>query len=100
MSPDDQDLIDRAVRGSGLNRTDFVLKAARTAAKVLLVEPAWQTVSAEQMEQFHSLPDTPPAPNELLRRNKEAPSPWQLTTTAPAATVARQAATAGSRSGP
>ncbi len=77
VSPGDQELIDRAVRASGLNRTDFVLQAARAAAQAVLVEQAWHTVSAEQLEQFHRLLDAPPAPNERLRHTMEAPRPWQ-----------------------
>lgn len=77
MNPGDQELIDRAVHASGLSRTDFVLQAARAAAQELLVEQAWQTVSAEQLEQFHRLLDAPPAPNERLRRTMAAPRPWQ-----------------------
>jgi uncharacterized protein (DUF1778 family) len=63
VSPGDQELIGRAVRASGLNRTDFVLQAARAAARELLVEQAWHTVSAEQLEQFHRLLDAPPIPS-------------------------------------
>ena len=77
VTPDDQQLIDRAVSASGLTRTDFVLQAARAAAQELLVEQTWQTVSSEQLEQFHRLLDAPPDPNERLRRTMAAPRPWQ-----------------------
>jgi uncharacterized protein (DUF1778 family) len=77
VNPGDQELIDRAVHASGLSRTDFVLKAARAAAQELLVEQAWQTVSAEQLEHFHRLLDAPPTPNERLQRTMAAPRPWQ-----------------------
>ena len=46
VSPDDQALIDRAVRASGLTRTDFVLQAARTAALTIpAVTPDATTLS-------------------------------------------------------
>ncbi|MCT0199311.1 DUF1778 domain-containing protein [Synechococcus sp. CS-1325] len=77
VTPDDQELIDRAVSASGLTRTDFVLQAVRAAAQELLVEQVWQTVSAEQLEQFHQLLDAPPEPSQRLRRTMAAPRPWQ-----------------------
>jgi len=77
VSPDDQALIDRAVRASGLTRTDFVLQAARTAARELLVQQSWQTVSSEQFDQFLRLLDAPPSPSDRLQRTMTAPRPWQ-----------------------
>ena len=44
----------------------------------LLVEHAWQSVSAEQLEEFHRLFDAAPAPNERLRRTMAAPRPWEV----------------------
>ena len=77
VSPDDQALIDRAVRASGLSRTDFVLQAARTAARELLVQQGWQTVSSEQFDQLLRLLDAPPSPSDRLQRTMTAPRPWQ-----------------------
>jgi uncharacterized protein (DUF1778 family) len=77
VAPDDQELIDRAVRASGLTRTDFVLQAARTAAQQLLMEQAWCSVSPEQFEAFQQALDAPPSPNERLQRTLAAPRPWQ-----------------------
>ena len=77
VSPDDQALIDRAVRASGLTRTDFVLQAARTAARELLVQQSWQTVSSEQFDQLLRLLDAPPSPSDRLQRTLTAPRPWQ-----------------------
>ena len=77
VSPDDQALIDRAVRASGLTRTDFVLQAARTAARELLVQQSWQTVSSEQFDQLLRLLDAPPSPSDRLQRTMTAPRPWQ-----------------------
>ena len=71
VTADDQALIDRAVRTSGLTRTDFVLQAARTAARELLVQQSWQAVSAETFNQF-------------LR---QLDAPWALTAETPASTT-------------
>jgi uncharacterized protein (DUF1778 family) len=75
VSPDDQTLIDRAVRASGITRTDNVLQAARTAARKLLVQQSWQTVSSEQFDPLLRPLDAPPSPSERLQRTKpQAPS--------------------------
>lgn len=77
VTPDDQALIDRAVHASGLTRTDFVLQAARTAARELLVQQSWQAVSPEQFDQFLCQLDAPPSPSDRLQRTMTAPRPWQ-----------------------
>jgi len=77
VTPDDQALIDRAVRSSGLTRTDFVLQAARNAARELLVQQAWQAVSPEHFDQFLRQLDAPPSPTDRLQRTMTAPRPWQ-----------------------
>jgi uncharacterized protein (DUF1778 family) len=77
VTPEDQALIDRAVSASGLTRTDFVLQAARMAAKDLLVEQSWLSVGAESFERFANALDAPPQANDRLRLTMTAPKPWQ-----------------------
>jgi len=77
VTPDDQALIDRAVRTSGLTRTDFVLQAARNAARELLVQQAWQAIEPEQFDQFLRQLNAPPTPSDRLQRTMTAPRPWQ-----------------------
>jgi uncharacterized protein (DUF1778 family) len=77
VSSADQDLINRAVAASGLTRTDFVLQAARAAARDLLVDQAWLTLTPERFEQFLNSLDAPPHPNERLQRTMAAPRPWE-----------------------
>lgn len=77
MTPDDQQLIDRAVSASGLTRTDFVLQAARAAAQQVLVEQAWCSVEPERFAAFQQALDAPTKPNDRLRRTMAAPRPWQ-----------------------
>jgi hypothetical protein len=77
VTPDDQALIDRAVHASGLTRTDFVLQAARNAARELLVQQAWQAISPEQFDLFLRQLDAPPSPTDRLQRTMTAPRPWQ-----------------------
>ncbi len=77
VSAGDQDLIDRAVRASGLTRTDFVLQAARAAAQNLLVEQTWSVLEPQAFETFRRQLDAPASPNELLQRTMAASRPWQ-----------------------
>jgi hypothetical protein len=42
-----------------------------------LVEQAWQSVPAEQLEEYLRLLDAPPGPNQRLRRTMAAPRPWK-----------------------
>lgn len=77
VSPGDQDLIDRAVRASGLTRTDFVLQAARAAAQNLLVEQTWSVLEPQAFETFRRQLDAPASPNERLQRTMAASRPWQ-----------------------
>ena len=77
VTPDDQQLIDRAVSASGLTRTDFVLQAARAAAQQVLVEQAWCSVEPERFAAFQRALEAPARPNERLRRTMAAPRPWQ-----------------------
>lgn len=77
VTPDDQQLIDRAVSASGLTRTDFVLQAARAAAQQMLVEQAWCTVEPERFASFQQALDAPAKPNQRLRQTMAAPRPWE-----------------------
>ncbi|KEF41913.1 MAG: CopG family transcriptional regulator [Cyanobium sp. CACIAM 14] len=77
VSPDDQALIDRAVHASGLTRTDFVLQAARTAARELLVQQSWQAVPSDRFDQLLCLLDAPPSPSDRLHRTMTTARPWQ-----------------------
>ncbi|EAQ69081.1 hypothetical protein SynRS9909_01677 [Synechococcus sp. RS9909] len=77
VSPGDQDLIDRAVRASGLTRTDFVLQAARAAAQNLLVEQTWSVLEPQAFETFRRQLDAPAGPNERLQRTMAASRPWK-----------------------
>ena len=52
IKPQVRDLIDRAARLAGKNRTDFVLEAARRAAEDLLLDRTVFTVSSEEYRQF------------------------------------------------
>jgi uncharacterized protein (DUF1778 family) len=77
IKPELRGLIDRAAQLSGKNRTDFVLEAARRAAEDALLDRTVFSVSPKAYAEFLKRLDTPPQPNERLRRTMKAPAPWE-----------------------
>jgi uncharacterized protein (DUF1778 family) len=76
IRPEEQNLIDRAAKARGKNRTDFILDAARLAAEEALLDQALITVSPEAYAEFLTRLDMPPHPNERLRKTIQTPAPW------------------------
>ncbi len=79
IKPDERGLIDRAAELTGKTRTDFVLEAARRAAVDALTERTLFTVDAETFAKFEAALDSPPHPNDALRRAMLATPPWKAT---------------------
>lgn len=71
-----RDLIDRAARARGKNRTDFILDSARAAAEDALLDQVVLTVSPKQYAQFIDRLDKPPKANAKLRKTMTTPAPW------------------------
>lgn len=76
IKPDERGLIERAAALAGKTRTDFVLEAARRAAVEALTERTLFLVDAETYARFAAALDTPPRPNDKLRRTMQTPAPW------------------------
>jgi uncharacterized protein (DUF1778 family) len=76
IKPEVRGLIDRAAAMMGKTRTDFVLEAARHAAEDALLDRTVFTVSAKAYAEFLERLDSPPQPNERLRRSIQTPAPW------------------------
>ena len=77
IKPEVRDLIDRAAKSRGKNRTDFILEAARVAAEDTLLDQVIMAVSPQAFEQFLARLDMPPNPNERLRKTMLTPAPWE-----------------------
>jgi uncharacterized protein (DUF1778 family) len=60
IRPEVRDLIDRAAKLAGNNRTDFVLDAARQAAENAILDRAVLTFSAKAYAEFVARLDAPP----------------------------------------
>lgn len=74
---DKQELIDRAVEISGLNRTEFILDAACDRAREVLADQTQFTLGAEQLRRFNAALDAPLEDNPALRRLLSTPAPWE-----------------------
>src|SRR5258708_32150348 len=74
---EERDLIDRAAKTRGTNRTDFILDAARHAAEDTLLDRALISVSPKAYAELIARLDAPPKPNQRLRRTMRAQLPWE-----------------------
>ena len=77
IKPEVRDLIDRAAKSRGKNRTDFILDSARVAAEDTLLDQVIMTVSPQAFEQFQARLDLPPNPNDRLRKTLLTAAPWE-----------------------
>jgi uncharacterized protein (DUF1778 family) len=76
IKPEVRDLIDRAAKSRGKNRTDFILDSARLAAENALLDQVLMAVDPVAYDQFLARLDMPPNPNERLRKTMLTPPPW------------------------
>lgn len=77
IKPEERDLIDRAAKARGKNRTDFILDAARSAVEDTLLDQALIVVSAKVYGKFLDRLDEPPRVNKRLRKTMQTPAPWE-----------------------
>jgi len=74
---DKQELIDRAVQISGVNRTEFILDAACDRAREVLADQTQFLLTGDQLARFNALLDAPLEDNPALRRLLGTPAPWE-----------------------
>lgn len=77
IKPAERDLIDRAAKARGKNRTDFVLEAARAAAEEALIEQRIIMADPQAYQEFLARLDQTPSPNAALRKTMQTPAPWE-----------------------
>ena len=78
IKADIRNLIDRAAKSRGKNRTDFILESARAAAEEALLDQVIMTVTPQAYEQFLARLDLPPKANDRLRKTMTTPAPWEV----------------------
>ena len=76
IKPEVRDLIDRAAKARGKNRSEFILDSARLAAEDTLLDQVVMTVSPQAFEQFQARLDMQPNANDRLRKTMLTPAPW------------------------
>ncbi|MBK1700368.1 DUF1778 domain-containing protein [Thiococcus pfennigii] len=76
IKPEERDLIDRAARARGKNRTEFILDATRRAAEEALLDQVLLSVGEDAFNAFKARLDAPPEPNERLRKTMRTVPPW------------------------
>jgi uncharacterized protein (DUF1778 family) len=79
IKPEEKNLIDRAARLKGKNRTSFILDAVRAAAEDALYDQAVIMVDEEAFQKFLARLDMQPRPDERLRKTMRTPAPWENT---------------------
>ncbi len=77
IKPAERDLIDRAAKARGKNRTDFVLEAARAAAEEALIDQRIIMADPEAYQEFLARLDQAPSPNATLQKTMQTPAPWE-----------------------
>lgn len=76
IKAEELDLIDRAAKAQGKNRSDFILDAARRAAENALLDQAAMLVEPEGYAEFLARLDMPPQPNQRLLKTMQTIPPW------------------------
>ena len=69
-------LIDRAAKRLGKSRTEFVLDTMREVSENVLLDQRLFSVEASAFDAFEAALDSPPEPNDSLRRTLTTPAPW------------------------
>lgn len=77
IKPEERNLIDRAAKVRGKNRTDFILDAVRSAAEETLYNQTIILTSPEAYAKFLAQLDAQPFPNARLRKTMQTPAPWE-----------------------
>ena len=72
-----KDLIDRAVKVLGKNRSDFMLETACKEAKNILLDRRYFALDQKDLNQFLAALDKSPTGNERLRRTLTSQTPWK-----------------------
>ena len=77
IRPEDRLLFDRAARAQGVNRTQFVIQAARREAEHTVLNQTVFQFDAEAYARFMARLDAPGEASPELRRTLTQAPPWQ-----------------------
>lgn len=71
-----KDLIDRAAKVLGKNRSEFMLELACQKAQEILLDQTFFVLDEAQYQEFCDRLEAPPAPNPKLKKLFDRPTPW------------------------
>lgn len=71
-----RDLVDRAARVRGQNRTDFILEAVQRMATETLLDRTPIVVDQKAYSKFLKRLDAAPKPNARLKKTMRTQAPW------------------------
>lgn len=77
ISSEDRAVIDRAAKTAGKTRTEFMVEAARHAARETLLDTTLILVDGTTFNRFRGMFDAPPQPNARLRKLMSLKAPWE-----------------------
>jgi uncharacterized protein (DUF1778 family) len=77
VQPAARNLIDRAAKAVGKNRTEFIIAAAHREAEAVLLDQRLFSLDGKAFKQFTAALDRPPAENPGLKRLLETRGPWE-----------------------
>lgn len=77
IKPEERNLIDRAAKIRGKNRTNFILDAVRIAAEETLYNQSIILASNDAYSKFLTQLEMQPSPNSRLRKTMQTPAPWE-----------------------
>jgi len=72
-----RDLIDRASKMLGKNRSDFMLEASCEKAQSVMLDQVYFTLESGDFKRFSQLLDAPVKPNPALEKLLTMPAPWE-----------------------
>lgn len=77
VEPDKREVIDRAARALGRDRSAFMLDAAYQEAERVLLDRRFFALDEADYDRFLAALDSPPADNPKLRELLRTPAPWE-----------------------
>ncbi len=77
IQAEERNLIDRAAKVRGKNRTDFILDAVRSAAEETLYNQTIILTDPEAYEKFLGRLEMQPSPNTCLLKTMQTSAPWE-----------------------
>jgi uncharacterized protein (DUF1778 family) len=73
----ERDLIDRAAKAVGQNRSQFMMSVLLKEASNILFDQSTVFLSDKHYDEFTNALDHPPAPNEALKKLLATKAPWE-----------------------